>query len=48
MTEALRAALSGIPTAEDMVDAFVDEERCRRLIEAMVWPTDRICPASEL
>jgi transposase-like protein len=45
MTEALRAALSGIRTVEDMVGAFADVERCRRLLEAMVWPTGRGCPA---
>src|SRR5271154_6115180 len=45
MTEALSAALSGIRTVEDMVGAFADEERCRRLVEAMVWPTGRVCPA---
>jgi transposase-like protein len=45
MTEALLAALSGIRTVEDMVDGFADEERCRRLLEAMVWPTGRVCPA---
>jgi hypothetical protein len=28
-----------------MVPAFADEQRCRRLLEAMVWPRGRICPA---
>jgi transposase-like protein len=28
-----------------MVRAFSDEERCRRLMESMIWPTGRVCPA---
>jgi hypothetical protein len=28
----------------DMVAAFGDEERCRRLLEAMIWPRGRLCP----
>lgn len=28
-----------------MVEAFGDEDRCRELLEAMVWPRSRICPA---
>jgi hypothetical protein len=28
-----------------MVEAFRDEEGCRRLLEAMVWPNGRVCPA---
>ena len=45
MSEALVTALSGIQTVEDMVVAFNDEGRCRRLLETMVWPAGRICPA---
>jgi transposase-like protein len=37
--------LSGIRTVEEMVAAFRDEEHCRRLLEAMVWPDGRACPA---
>lgn len=37
--------LAGISTVSDMVVAFRDEERCRRLLEAMIWPRGRICPA---
>ena len=28
-----------------MVAAFADENRCRRLLEAMAWPRGRVCPA---
>ncbi|QPC95457.1 IS1595 family transposase [Mesorhizobium sp. INR15] len=37
--------LSGILTIEQMVLAFQDEERCRRLLEGMVWPDGRVCPS---
>ena len=30
---------------DDMVEAFADEDQCRRLVAAMVWPRGRICPA---
>ncbi len=39
------AVLSRIKTVADMVDAFRDEEQCRRLLEQMVWSRGRICPA---
>src|SRR3712207_5611059 len=45
MEFSVREALSGITTVQDMVRAFQDEDRCRRLLEAMVWPNGRICPA---
>ena len=45
MSEMMLATLSNIRTVEDMVAAFRDEERCRRLLESMVWPNGRICPA---
>ncbi|NGO54722.1 IS1595 family transposase, partial [Allomesorhizobium camelthorni] len=45
MPEEMHAVLSDIRTVEDMVEAFRDEEHCRRLLEAMVWPNGRICPA---
>ena len=45
MPAAFFIALSTIQTVEDMVAAFSDETRCRTLLEAMVWPTGRICPA---
>ena len=45
MELSVREALSGITTVQDMVRAFQDEDRCRRLLEAMVWPNGRICPA---
>jgi len=37
--------LAGIRTVAEMTEAFRDEERCRRLLEAMVWPGGRLCPA---
>jgi hypothetical protein len=36
--------LAEIATVSDMVAAFRDEERCRRLVEAMIWPRGRLCP----
>jgi transposase-like protein len=45
MSEAVRAVLSGIKTVDDMIVAFGNEQRCRRLFEAMIWPKGRICPA---
>jgi transposase-like protein len=44
MIERARAVLTGITTVIEMVGAFQDEERCRRLLEQMVWPMGRICP----
>jgi hypothetical protein len=40
-----REVLSGIQTVADMVAAFQDEGRCRRLLEAMIWPRGRCGPA---
>jgi hypothetical protein len=37
--------LAAITTVDNMVAAFKDEERCRRLLEAMIWPKGRLCPA---
>ncbi|MGO4625272.1 transposase, partial [Ensifer sp. 2YAB10] len=45
MSETMLAALTNIRTAEDTVVAFRDEEQCRRLLESMVWPAGRVCPA---
>jgi transposase-like protein len=45
MAEPVLATLSGIRTVEEMIDAFGDEERCRRLLEVLVWPKGRVCPA---
>jgi hypothetical protein len=36
--------LAEITAVSDMVAAFRDEERCRRLVEAMIWPRGRLCP----
>jgi transposase-like protein len=44
MVDEARAVLAEITTVDDMVVAFQDEDRCRRLLEAMVWPRGRICP----
>jgi transposase-like protein len=41
----VRDVLVGITTVTEMVAAFRDEERCRRVLEAMIWPRGRICPA---
>lgn len=45
MSENTLAILSKITTVAEMVEAFSDEDRCRRLLEAMVWPHGRVCPA---
>jgi Transposase zinc-ribbon domain len=45
MANEAREVLAEIATVTDMTAAFADEERCRRLLEAMVWPRGRICPA---
>jgi transposase-like protein len=45
MPETMLAALCNIRTVEEMIVAFRDEEHCRRLLEGMVWPDGRICPA---
>ena len=45
MTGAVREVLLGIRTVTEMVEAFRDEEECRRLLEVMVWPNGRVCPA---
>ena len=45
MSELVRSTLAGIKTVDDMVRAFGDEERCRRLMESMIWPTGRILSA---
>ena len=45
MVGVAREVLLGIHTVAEMIKAFDDEERCRRLLEAMVWPHGRVCPA---
>ena len=45
MSKAVHLILSSIRTVDDMVTAFADEEHCRRLLEAMIWPNGRACPA---
>ena len=45
MEASVREALSGVATVQDVIKAFKDEDHCRRLLEAMVWPTGRICLA---
>jgi hypothetical protein len=45
MELSVREALSGITTVRELVRAFQSEDRCRYLLEAMVWLTGRICPA---
>ncbi len=41
MSEDVLSVLSMIRTVDDTTKAFSDEARCRRLVEAMVWPTGR-------
>jgi hypothetical protein len=45
MELSVRQTQSGITMVWDMVRAFWDENHCRCLLEAMVWPTGRICLA---
>jgi transposase-like protein len=45
MSGAVGEVLLGIRTVAEMIAAFADEERSRRLLEAMVWPNGRVCPA---
>ena len=45
MRGAVREVLLGIRTVAEMVEAFRDEEKCRRLLEVLVWPNGRVCPA---
>jgi transposase-like protein len=45
MSGVVREVLLGIRTVAEMIEAFRDEERCRRLLEAMIWPQGRVCPA---
>lgn len=40
----VRDVLAAIGTVGDMVGAFADEGRCRRLLEALIWPRGRLCP----
>jgi len=44
---AVREVLLAIRTVAEMIEAFGDEERCRRLVEALVWPKGRVCPTCE-
>jgi transposase-like protein len=45
MELSIREVLARVTTVRDMVRAFQDEDHCRLLLEAMVWPSGRICPA---
>ena len=45
MVDGVRDVLAGIATVEKMTVAFQDEDHCRQLLEALVWPRGRICPA---
>ncbi|QRM35422.1 IS1595 family transposase [Microvirga sp. VF16] len=45
MDLSVREVLSRITTVPDMVRAFQNKSHCRRLLEAMVWPNGRVCPA---
>jgi Transposase zinc-ribbon domain len=43
--DSVRDVLASIATVGEMTAAFQDEDHCRRLLEALVWPRGRICPA---
>jgi transposase-like protein len=45
MSDDALAILARITTVSEMTEAFRDEDRCRRLLEELVWPRGRICPA---
>jgi transposase-like protein len=45
MLESVQEILGRITTVAEMMEAFSDEDRCRRLMEELVWPRGRICPA---
>jgi Transposase zinc-ribbon domain len=45
MSGVVRQVLLGIRTVAEMIEGFGDEERRRRLLETMVWPNGRVCPA---
>ena len=45
MVDGVRDVLAGIATVEKMTVAFQDEDHCRQLLEALVWPRGCICPA---
>jgi transposase-like protein len=45
MADVAREILTKIVTTSDMTEYFGDENRCRRLLEEMVWPRGRLCPA---
>lgn len=45
MSQTAFDTLSSIRTMDEMIEAFRDEKHCRKLLENMVWPECRICPA---
>jgi transposase-like protein len=45
MDLSVREVLARITTVQDMVRAFQNEDHCRHLLEALAWPSGRICPA---
>ncbi len=44
MASAVREVLARAATVSDVVAAFRNEERCRGLMEAMVWPRGSLVP----
>ena len=44
MGRGAREVLAGIATVSHMVTAFADEERCRRVLEVLIWPRGRFAP----
>src|SRR4051812_48467730 len=45
MDLSVREVLVRITTVPDMVKVSQNESHCRQLLEAMVWPNGRVCPA---
>ena len=37
-------ALGELRTLDEMTAAFADEDRCRDVLEALVWPKGAVCP----
>ena len=37
-------ALGELRTLDEMTAAFADEDRCRDVLEALVWPNGAVCP----
>ena len=40
----LKALFESVRTVSEAAVAFADEDRCRAILEAMVWPSGPVCP----